>query len=124
MNKYIKYVIIIIVLIGVFSLINYLLKPDMDTEIKNYLIKNGYTETEYEGLLEKVVNVNQTNSFSLLDYTYMINSNDKIDGMNSSLNATYNFKNENIIYSYRINYNNSANIYFKGTYSKDNFFVL
>ena len=120
MKKYIKYIIIIVIIVLVIIGINYLLRPSMDKQIKDYLINMGYTKSEDENLYIKNTN-NETKSFSLGDYTFMIEKNDIVNEMETSLNATYDYKKENIIYSYRVNYGNSVNVFFKGEYDGKNF---
>ena len=120
MKKYIKYGIILIIVILVIIGLNYLLKPSMDYQLKNYLINLGYQQAEDENLYIKNES-KDTKLFSFGDYTYMLNKNEEINGMQTSLNATYNFKDENIIYTYRVNYSNTVNVIFKGEYDGKNF---
>ena len=119
MKKYIKYIIIIGLIIGIILGLRYLLTPSMDTQIKNYLIKKGYSESEYENLLEKNES-NKKKSFSLADYTFMLNITET-NSYNSVLNATYDYKDDSLIYSYRIKYSDSVNVWFKGSYNDDKF---
>ena len=119
--KNLKFIIVFILLIVVLIIGNKVLTPNMDSQIKKYLIELGFKETEYEGLLKKSDVNNRELSFSLLDYTYMINVVDNISGMTSDLNATYYYKDEKIIYSYRVNYSDTVNIYFKGEMKDDDF---
>ncbi len=120
MKKYIKYIIILVILIGILIGINYFFKPSMDEQIKSYLINLGYSEGEDSNLLTKN-DTNDSKLFSLGDYTLMLNKDEDINGMKTSLNATYDYKEENIIYSYRVNYSDTINVWFKGTYDKEKF---
>lgn len=118
MKTYFKYCLILIVIVGVIFLLNHFTTLNTDVQIKDYLIDKGYKESEFENLLVKQESDTKKKSFSLADYTYMLESiNNDID---SSLNATYSFKDETLVYSYRINYN-SVNVWFKGSYNNDNF---
>ena len=121
MKKYIKYMIILVIIVGILIGVNYLFKPSVKEEIESYLIKNGYVEGEYTDLYVKKESDSKTNSFSLGDYTLMTNIDDTVGGMNTSLNATYDYKTEIITYSYRVNYDESLNVWFKGTYQDNNF---
>lgn len=122
MKNYIKYIIILVVIFGIILGANYLFKPSMDSQISDYLLEHGFIkDPEYENLFVKEENENKTNSFSLGDYTFMLNVDEERDGMQTSLNATYDYKEENIIYSYRVNYDNNVNVYFKGNYKDQNF---
>ncbi len=121
MKKYIKFLIILVVIVGVIAGVNYFFKPSMKEQIKSYLISKGYLESEYEDLLVKEDSSIKKTSFSLGDYTYMMEINDIKNNMETSMNATYDYKSEEIIYSYRVNYKNNINIWFKGEYKDDNF---
>ncbi len=122
MKKYIKYIIILIVIIEILFFINYFFRPSVDDQIKSYLINIGYKESdEYDNLYVKNDSSSKTHSFSLNDYTLMLNQDDSLNDMFTSLNATYNYKKENIIYSYRVNYSNTINVWFKGTYENEKF---
>ena len=121
MNKYVTYLIIILCLLGIFLGINYFFKPNMSDEIKSYLIEKGFHETEYENLFEKSESDNKKNSFSLNDYTYMLKVDETKNGMKTSLNATYDYKEEKVTYNYRVNYSNNINIFFRGEYKDNNF---
>ena len=121
MYKYIKYVIIIVILLGVFGLINYFFQPSIDNEIRNTLLEKGFIESEYENLYVKQDGDNKQLSFSTSDYTYMLNVLDANGAITSSLSATYDFQDESIFYSYRLNNINSYNAYFKGNYDGENF---
>ena len=121
MGKYIKYLIILVFIIGIIWGINFIFKPSIEEEIKNYLYENGFTDSEYTDLLVKEESDTKKTSFSLGDYTYMLEVNDTKNGMETSLNATYNYKDEKIIYSYRVRYNNAVNVWFKGEMQDENF---
>ncbi len=121
MNKYIKYLIITLIIIGVIFGINYLLTPSMDTQIENYLIKKGYSKTNIEKLLEKQESSTKKYSFSTATYTFMMELEENQEELTSSLNATYDFTDESLIYSYRIGYKDSLNVLFKGSYNDGNF---
>jgi len=121
MKKYIKYAIILVIIIGVLLGLKYLLTPSMKTQIEEYLVSQGYNSTEYEDLYEKNDTENKKYSFSLADYTFMLNSDDDDNDMNKSLTATYNYKTESITYSYRVYNSESLNVYFKGTYKDEEF---
>ena len=84
-------------------------------------MEKGFTTSEYEDLLVKQESSTKKNSFSLGDYTYMLEVDEDKSGMKTSLNATYDYKTEGIIYSYRVNYSNNINVWFKGEYKDDNF---
>ncbi len=120
MKKYLVFIILAIIF-GLLFLIKYFNNPDIGSQLKEYLLENGYKETEYENILLKNDSLTKKHTFSLDDYTYMLNIEDKIDVMPTSLNATYNFKSEDLIYSYRINYKDNVNVYFKGTFKDDKF---
>ena len=119
--KYIKYLIIVLVVLGIFLGINYFLKPNTSEQIKSYLIEKGFSQSEYENVLEKVESNTKKTSFSLGDYTYMLEVDETKNGMKTSLNATYDYKEEKVVYNYRVNYSNNINILFKGEYKNDNF---
>ena len=116
MKKYIKYIIIIVIIVLGIIGINYLFKPSMDDQIKNYLVNLGYQKGEDENLYIK-----NDKSFSLGDYTFMMEKDDKVNDMETSLNATYDYKKESIVYLYRVNYSNSVNVLFKGEYKDEKF---
>lgn len=118
MKIYFKYCLILIVIVGGIFLLSHFTTPNTDIQIKDYLIDKGYKESEFENLLIKQESDTKKKSFSLADYTYMIESSS--NDIDSSLNATYSFKDETLVYSYRINYN-SVNVWFKGSYNNDNF---
>ena len=123
MGKYIKYLVILVIVIGLIWGLNTLLTPSMHDQIKNYLESNGFEESEYTDLLVKQdeYNNNKKISFSLGDYTYMMEVNDTKNGMETSLNSTYDYKEEKVIYSYRVRYSNSVNVWFKGEKKDDDF---
>ena len=119
-KKYIKYGIILIVIIGVLIVVNYITIPDMPSQIKNYLINQGYKKGEYDDLLVKNIG-DKEYTFSLGDYSYTLDRETTNDGITKMLNATYNYKNESIIYSYRVYYSDYVNVYFKGNYKEEKF---
>jgi len=121
MNKYIKYGIIIIIFIIALSIINKVMKPNMDTQITNHLINKGFEKSEYGLFIKEDDDENSKTLFSIADYSLMKNIDENDKGVNYSLNATYYYKNNNLIYSYRVTYNNSYNVYFKGEYDGENF---
>jgi len=121
MSKYIKILIIIVIVFSALFLVNHFFTPNMDNQLKDYIIKKGFQETEFENLYEKVETDSKKFLFSTGDYTYMLNIDEKVDDMNTSLNATYNFKEDSIVYSYRVDTEEQVNIYFKGDYKDNNF---
>ena len=121
MKKYILYIVVIIAIIGLLFGLNNALKPSMKEQIKNYLLENGFSMSEYNDLLVKQESASKKKSFSLGDYTYMLEVNETKSGMTTSLNATYDYKLENIIYSYRVYYDNNINIWYKGEYKDGSF---
>jgi len=120
MKKYIKYIIIIVIIIVFILGVNHFLKPSIDSQIVSYLENLGYKKSDDENLLIKE-DGSDTKLFSLGDYTFMINKDEDLNNMKTSLNATYNFKDETILYSYRVNYSDTVNVWFKGTYEKEKF---
>ena len=120
MKKYIKYIIIIVIIVSLIVVFNLLFKPSMDKQIISYLENLGYTESVDENLYIKIES-DSTKSFSLGDYTFMMNKDDKTNGMETSLYATYNYKEENVTYSYKVYYENVANVLFNGTFDGENF---
>lgn len=120
MRKYLKYILIVVFLIITLILLKLFIKPNRDKQLKDYLIEKGFNTSEYENLYIKEEG-NKKKSFSLADYTYMLEVVENTGGMVTTLNATYDFKTEDISYSYRVNYSNSVNVYFKGNYNDDNF---
>ncbi|MBR3660973.1 MAG: hypothetical protein IKN63_03610 [Bacilli bacterium] len=119
-KKYLKYGIILIIVIGLFMGLKYLLVPSMDSQIKEYLKDLGYIIGDYDDLLVKNVD-DKKYTFSLGDYSYTLERDNFDDSLEKSLTATYNYKNESMVYSYRVYYSDSINVYFKGTYNNDNF---
>ena len=120
MREYLKYIAIAIVVILCIILLKVLIKPNIDKQLKEYLVEKGFNASEYENLYIKNED-NKKKSFSLGDYTYMLEVIEDTGGMVTTLNATYDFKKEKIIYSYRVRYSNSVNVYFKGIYDDENF---
>ncbi len=121
MKKYIKYIVIVIILLVIFSLVNKYLQPSVDTEIEKVLLEKGFVESEYENLYVKEESNTKKYSFSTSDYTYMVNVEDVNGLITSSLNATYSFSGDSIIYSYRLTSKDTYNTLFKGTYDGENF---
>lgn len=119
MKKYIKYIIILgFITLGI-VLINHYFSPNIDDQIIDYLQEKGYSKSK-NNLLVKQEN-NRTLSFSSALYTFMLNVDEDKNDMNMSTNATYDFKNESLVYTYRIRYSNSVNVIFKGIYNDNNF---
>ena len=121
MKKNITYLVILVIVVGALFGLNYFLRPSMKEQIKNYLLDNGFNQSEYEDVLVKQESTTKKTSFSLGDYTYMLEVDETKSGMKTSLNATYDYKTEEIIYSYRVNYSDNINIWFKGEYKDDSF---
>ena len=121
MNKYVKILIIVIGILVIISILNHFITPKMDVQIKNHLINLGYLENEDKTLFTKKESENKKNSFSIADYTFMQDSQLYSDSFYSSLNATYNYKDEKTIYNYRMTDETSANVLFNGSNSKDGF---
>ena len=120
MNKYIKYVIIIGIILIVMYIVKVVFTPSMETQITNYLISKGFEQSD-NNLLIKEEDENNKMLFSTADYTLMKNFDEEQNGVNYSLNASYYYKDENVLYSYRITYNDSYNVYYKGEYDGENF---
>ena len=51
----------------------------------------------------------------------MLEVDETKNGMKTSLNATYDYKEEKVTYNYRVNYSNNINIFFRGEYKDNNF---
>ena len=119
MNKYIKIGIIIIIILLIMYIVKVALTPSMETQITNYLINKGFEQSDNNLLIKQEDNNKML--FSTADYTLMKNSDEEENGVNYSLNASYYYKNENVLYSYRVTYNNSYNVYYKGEYDGENF---
>ena len=119
-KKYIKYGIILMAIIGIFIGLNYLIIPNMDSQIKEYLKKLGYAKGDYDDLLVKEID-DKIYTFSLGDYTYTLDRKNIDDSVEKSLTATFDYKSEEIVYSYRVYYSDSINVYFKGTYKDEEF---
>ena len=120
-NKYIYLIIGIIIIVVVLSLINHFSHFDLNNQIKKTLLEDGFVATAYDDLFIKNEDDNKSYSFSIANYTYMLEVDDGNNGINSSLNATYDFKDNTLIYSYRVNYLDRVNVLFKGTYNEENF---
>lgn len=123
MSKTLKIGIIVGLLILIMFLINKLLMPPVSIQIKNYLLSDGYQEEKLDStLLYKSISSNIVNRFSIADYTLNQNIEELNDGIASSLNQTYDFKDHNLEYNYHIDYGDNVNVIFKGTYFNDDFF--
>ena len=121
MNKYIKIIIIVLVVFIVLYVLTSLITPNMDKKISDYLQKQGYKVSNDDvNLYVKTVN-DTTYTFSLAGYTYKEEIEEKISGVLTSLNATYTYKDDSLIYTYRMNDNTNMNVLFKGTYNDKNF---
>ena len=120
MNKYIKYGLIIGIIVLIMWIVKTVFAPSMETQITNYLLDKGF-EKSNNNLLIKEEDENNKMLFSTADYSLMKNEDEIQNGVNYSLNASYYYKNNKIIYSYRVTYNNSYNVYFKGEYDGKSF---
>ena len=120
MNKYLKYGIIFVIVIIVLYLVNYFLTNDTNEDIKKYLISTGYKE-DVDNSLYKSINNSTMDSFNLADYTLMRRIEENEDDVSSLYNGTFSFKNDQLIYNYRIEYGNNINILYRGNYDGDTF---
>ena len=120
MQKYIKYGIILIVVLVVLIVLKYLLTPDMNTQLKNDLLKQGYVQSS-DTLFVKNNIKGYENSFSLADYTFMQKVDETSSGVNSYFFKVYDYKDEKITYNYRVTHSEGVNIIYRGSYTKDNF---
>ena len=120
MKKYYLYIIISLIIIIALVLINHFLQSPNDTQIKDKLISEGIVTSEYDDLLIKQEDEKKY-SFSTANYTYMLEVEENDNGIISSLNATYDYKNNTLVYSYRVNNSDTVNVLFKGNYNNQQF---
>ena len=84
-NKYIYLIIGIIIIVVVLSLINHFSHFDLNNQIKKTLLEDGFVATAYDDLFIKNEDDNKSYSFSIANYTYMLEVDDGNNGINSSL---------------------------------------
>ena len=117
MDKYLKYGIVFAMIFILLILINKLITPPMDEQIKNYLLNTGFQEDLYDkALLTKNISNTTTDAFNVADYTFSQKVNDYSSNVESTLNETYDFKNHELKFNYRTKYSDNINIIFKGNY--------
>ncbi len=135
-NKYIKILIIFISIIILLFIIKIIINGNTRDNIKNYIESNGYILNS-DNIYEK-----RNSSLTKEDYDYYVklgsdasysidtfdqnnfwiirNTYEYIDNLESNLIATFDYKNNSLIYTYRITKDN-VNVIYRGNYNNDNF---
>ncbi len=122
MDKFYQRIIIFALVVVLVFLLYQLFSPSKEEQIKNYLLDMGYQEDMYDRtLLIRNESATTTYYFSVADYTFSQKVDDYNTNVESMLNQTYDFKNQDLYYNYRVEYSDKINVIFKGDYNSGTF---
>lgn len=122
MEKYFKYILILIIVFGLLAISRFFIKPVNSETIKNYLLNIGFVEDMYDdSYLTKVLSSTTVNHFSTSDFIYSSEIKETNSNVLSTLFETYDFKNKSLSFNYRIEYGNNINVLYNGTYNDNKY---
>lgn len=133
MKKYKKLIIVFFIVIIIIVLLSIIIKPNIEKRITSYLLKQGYTNNsdlyekqistlskeEYDYYVSLKVPVTYSKeSFSIATFRLTRNIEDYQDSVTSSLTETFDYRDNSLIFTYRISYD-AVNAIFKGEYDRE-----
>ncbi len=133
MKKYKKLIIVFLIVIAIIVLLSIIIKPNIEERITSYLLKQGYTNNgdlyekqistlkkeEYDYYVSLKVPVTYSKeSFSIATFRLTRNIEDYQEGVTSSLTETFDYRDNSLIFTYRISYD-AVNAIFKGEYDRE-----